>query len=212
MDRPSPSPRSGVAEPTGAGSRGASRVPAALASRSHLIGGDRHLNNHTDAAKSRSSRCAIAKRGASPAPRAGGALAGRTGRREDISSTVQSLVGAPPFGGRWRDRLGLFGLLVDGLTRLTGLRSFLVADHVRAGMEVMSPRRTNSEPAASVPAGVHPTRCALDRADPRRSIGGSVPRLPSPARFRSHVRRSTTQGDFRCRRWKHRPRPRSSTA
>lgn len=43
-------PSRALAESTGAGSRGGSRVPAAPASRSHFDRGDRHLNNHTDAA------------------------------------------------------------------------------------------------------------------------------------------------------------------
>jgi hypothetical protein len=59
-----------------------------------------------------------------------------------------------------------FGLLVDGLSLVrSGLRSLQVADRVRAGMEVMSERRDDSEPAASAPAG---TAAPIEEMDRRR--------------------------------------------
>jgi hypothetical protein len=70
-----------------------------------------------------------------------------------------------------------FGFLVDGQSRPIWASLVRVADHVRAGMEVMS-TEYDSEPAACAPAGaqqqlrVGPGPILTDR------FRGSVPRLP----------------------------------
>ena len=115
---------------------------------------------------------------------------------------------APPFTGRWRDRFRFVqALLVDGSLVLVGtLAHVRVADDVRAGMEVMSPKgfgRAGGERARRCSQTVR----AKDRADPRRSHQeAAMPRLPSPARFRSSCERHSEHGGIQpCRRCKPPP-------
>ena len=125
---------------------------------------------------------------------------------------------------RWRDRPRIRGcfpltasvLVRSGLTPASG-----VADHVRAGMEVMSKAgRPLLSRRRAHPAGAHPNadarRTGADLAD-RTAMQGSAPRLPvpSPAQVRTtpgrgypHPRRKGTNQP--CRRPTRRPA--SSTA
>ncbi len=140
----------------------------------------RHLTNHIALPIARTSMRAIARgvpppvRGRSPDR---GLVVPRNAPRRSASRSCSALHWAR------RDRFRFAqALLANGSLVLVGtLAHVLVADDIRAGMEVM-PRR-GSEDAG----GLRARRCSQllrtkDRADPRRSHQeGRTPRLPSSA-------------------------------
>ncbi len=206
-------------EPSGTGSRGASRDPPAPAPGSLSTGGDSRTFPTTHRrCLSRFSRCAIDGEARQPLTPSGWS-SGRT--RDDRTPrtaprTIRSPVGAP---------LEVMGGSVTGfrdsfraprrrpVSRPIGPSLVRVADHVRAGMEVMSTAgRPLSRRRARPPE--HNRCCA---PDPGRSssidIRGSVPRLPRLPGS-AHVRGTpNTEATEPCRRPKQRHRRRrSSTA
>jgi len=131
---------SGMEEPSGTGSSGSSRDPPSAGAG--IPSGPRrqpHLTNHIDAAISRSLDARSMARRASrsservelrpdPRDRSRGHLLERSDHRLALRSS---------WAVAWPAR-DSFGLLVDGQSRPIWASLVRVADHVRAGMEVMS--------------------------------------------------------------------------
>ena len=166
-------------EPSGTGSRGKSRDQVSAGA---AVAFDRrrqpHLTNHIDAAISRFQRCAIDGEARQSPPDWVELRPGRDDRTPRTSPrTIRTPVGAPLLVGGGVTGSNLRVPRRRPVLVRSGLRSFEVADHVRAGMEVMS-IEDDSEPAACAPAGaqqqlrVGPGPILTDRSR------GSVPRLP----------------------------------
>ena len=186
--------------PTGAGSRGIRRVPLSSGVAVAHDRGDRHLNNHTDAAN-RAHFDARSTREARRHP-----LSGRSSGRairpsRGHSSTVQFAGRRSVPRGRWRDRLGPSGssLTASGSSRF-GASLVRVADvrPRRNGGDVHR-RTTLSRRRARPPVFIDAMRAGPGRSSPIDWRQRAA--LPSPAwsAFRAAPR---NQGGFPCRQWK----------
>ena len=121
-----------------------------------------HLTNHIALPIARTSMRAIAR--GVPPPVRGRSPDQRIGRCEECSSTIRISVVFRPSLGAARPVRFVQALLADGSLVLVGtLFHVLVADDIRAGMEVM-PRRGSMKPAACAPAGAH--NCCAPRTGP----------------------------------------------
>ena len=125
-------------EPSGTGSRGVSRDPtsagaAVLATAATAAPYQPHRRCQSRFLDARS----MARR-ASRHPNGWSSGRAETTVPEDTSSNDPNAGRRSAPRGRWRDRLGFFGLLVDGQSRPIWASLVRVADHIRAGMEVMS--------------------------------------------------------------------------
>jgi hypothetical protein len=203
MAGPPPSPRSGVEEPTGTGSRGASRDHTSAG-----VGVDvdlrrqPHLSNHTQTLLIALPRCAIdgEARPTAHSERAEPPAGPVTTFPRTTPRAIRTPVGASAPRGRWRrparTRSGSSSTasarpIRVSLVRVADLRPRRNGGDVQAGRTLS--RRRARPPVLNTQLRAGPGPILVDR------FRGSVPRLPSSARFRPREWHPEYGGTEPCR-------------